>query len=79
MGRVAGVDIVLGHPTSQAGLADPELLGAPLATDAQLLRELTIDTTKDYPPREMTRSGPTSVGPDLADVLRHHIGRADRI
>ena len=35
---------------------------------------------KDHPTTpKMTTAGPTVAGPAVSDVLRHHIGRADRI
>lgn len=49
------------------------------AITGELLRELTIDTNKDDQPREWQRPEPTSVGPGLADVLRHHIRSGGRI
>lgn len=41
------------------------------------LRELTIDTSKDYQLQKGTRSEPTSVGSDLANVLSHPIGSGE--
>ena len=43
------------------------------AVTGELLRELTIDPNRDYQPRNNERPEPTSVGPGLSDVLRHHM------
>jgi transposase InsO family protein len=54
------------------------------ATTGELLRELTIDPTRDYQPTgrppgpapKSTSPDPRIVGPGYADVLRHHSGGA---
>jgi hypothetical protein len=42
------------------------------ATTGELLRELTIDTTRDYQPRN-TKIRTPSEGSDLSYLLRHHM------
>ena len=56
------------------------------AATGELLRELTIDPRRDYQPTGAPKDPPEMTTPDLrirrsavADVLRHHTGRADSV
>ncbi len=48
------------------------------AATGELLRELVLDPDRDYQPLGNAKAEPES-GSALANVLRHHMSRGDRI